>query len=424
MSTRLMLVKLDSIYVEKLGAEQERVRIFVSDITEQKRAEQELKLSDEKYRLIFESIASSIIVVDGKGEIVDVNPYHVHRIGKGRLSKKDYLGYNILDHASVVKAGLSHLYQQVLNGATLDRENVFFPRTSAGVEEYFNVRGGPLLKDGKVIGAVFVHDNVSERKKVEESLRQYAKIVSESKDMMALVNKEYIYTAVNSVYLKRFNLTSEQLLGHSVSEALGDEFFLFTVKANAERCLAGEEINYQKWFNFPAAGRLYLDVTYSPYIDSENIIQGFVVNGRNITEQKRMLDEIRSSEQHLRLYRDQTPLAAIEWNNDGQIVGWNIAAQNMFGYTLDEVYGRNIDFLLPEYSKEDAEQDWDCLREPDKNQALIKENYTKDGRILLCEWHHTLLRDEFNEIIGAASLLLDVTTENQAKQKLLYKEHE
>jgi len=68
---------------------------------------------------------------------------------------------------------------------------------------------------------------------------------------------------------------------------------------------------------------------------------------QDITAEKQMADNIFESMQHIKLYREQTPLAAREWNVDFQVMDWNSAAEEMFDYTLDEVKGRNfVDIML------------------------------------------------------------------------------
>ena len=88
-----------------------------------------------------------------------------------------------------------------------------------------------------------------------------------------------------------FKLTPKQLIGNTVTKVFGEKFFNTIIKPNADRCLGGEEINYQDWFDFPAHGRRYMDVTYYPYYGEDNMIMGFVVNGRNITERKQTEEE-------------------------------------------------------------------------------------------------------------------------------------
>ena len=124
------------------------------------------------------------------------------------------------------------------------------------------------------------------KRQAEEELCQYVHIVSCSTDMLALMNKEFIYLAVNQAYLSAVKKTRKELIGHTASEVFGKEFFDTVIKPKAELALAGEEINYQEWFKFPAYERRFMDVTYYPNVDAKNNVQGFVVSARNITERK------------------------------------------------------------------------------------------------------------------------------------------
>ena len=129
-------------------------------------------------------------------------------------------------------------------------------------------------------------NQVVERKKAEEELHQHGHIVSCSRDMMAFMDKDFLYVAANPAYLDAFNKSHEELIGHSGFEVFGEEFFGTAIKPRAELCLAGEVVNYQVWMDFPKYGKRYMDVTYYPYTDESNIITGFVVNGRDITNRK------------------------------------------------------------------------------------------------------------------------------------------
>lgn len=129
--------------------------------------------------------------------------------------------------------------------------------------------------------------------------------------------------------------------------------------------------------------------------------------------------ELDSSEQHLKLYRDQAPMAAIEWNVDFQILDWNKEAEKMFGYTVDEVKGRDfVDIMLPDDAVADVEQIWKELVAQAGGTISVNENITKDGRVILCEWHNTPLIDNLGNVIGAASIVQDITDRLLAKQAL------
>ncbi|MCP4688276.1 MAG: PAS domain-containing protein, partial [Desulfobacterales bacterium] len=127
---------------------------------------------------------------------------------------------------------------------------------------------------------------------------QYAHIVSSTTDMLALLDAEFVYLAANATYLKAFGKTRDELVGRSVPEIFGEELFRTVIRPHAERCLAGEDIRYQDWFDFPTDGRKYMDVAYSPYLGSDDEIRGFVVTARDITERRR-------AEEALRIERDK-----------------------------------------------------------------------------------------------------------------------
>jgi signal transduction histidine kinase len=59
------------------------------------------------------------------------------------------------------------------------------------------------------------------------------------------------------------------------------------IRPFADRCLRGEHVRYADWFDFPSTGRRFMDISYSPYVDHDQRIVGFVVNGRDITESRK-----------------------------------------------------------------------------------------------------------------------------------------
>lgn len=135
-----------------------------------------------------------------------------------------------------------------------------------------------------------------------------------------------------------------------------------------------------------------------------------IIENSNASLRKVMEGEIQSSEQHLKLYREQAPMATIEWNPDFQVVDWNKAAETMFGYTLEEVKGRNfVDIMLPDTVIVDIKKLWKDLMAQTGGEISVNENITKDGDIILCEWHNTPIIDELGNVIGAASIVQDIT---------------
>jgi len=69
----------------------------------------------------------------------------------------------------------------------------------------------------------------------------------------------------NLAFLSAFNKVRDEVIGHRAPAIFGEAFFAAVIKPHAEHCMAGHEVRYQDWFEFPAHGKRYMDVTYSPY---------------------------------------------------------------------------------------------------------------------------------------------------------------
>lgn len=181
---------------------------------------------------------------------------------------------------------------------------------------------------------------LSHRKLAEEALHKYEHIVSSSTDMLAFIDKQYTYRAANKEYMKAFDLTTEKLIGKTVGEVFGEIFFNMVIKPHADRCLGGEEINYQDWFDFPSTGKQYMDINYHPYYADDKQILGFVVNGRNITDRKQIEDElIESNEKYLDLM-DSLGTGVILHAADTSILLSNPMASEILGISAEQMKGK------------------------------------------------------------------------------------
>jgi PAS domain S-box-containing protein len=190
------------------------------------------------------------------------------------------------------------------------------------------------------------------RNQVEEDLRNYEHIVSTSTDMMALLDKRFTYLAVNESYLDAFGFTADKLVGHTVTQVFGAKFFKTVIKPYADRCLLGEEVHYQDWFDFPAyEDERYMNITYYPFLNEEKKVSGFVVNGRNITERRKMESDLKQSEKHYRQLFELLPYGCEIFDLKGNIVDCNKSTAKLLGYKRKELIGKHIASFLDEKTK-------------------------------------------------------------------------
>ena len=81
-------------------------------------------------------------------------------------------------------------------------------------------------------------------------------------------------------------------------------------------------------------------------VDEKDAVTGLIGIITDITEKKRSEEALRVSEEKFKKISEWANDAIIQMDNDGCIVFWNKAAQNIFGYTQDEVTGKDLHNLL------------------------------------------------------------------------------
>jgi len=125
--------------------------------------------------------------------------------------------------------------------------------------------------------------------------------------------------------------------------------------------------------------------------------------------------ELVASRQRLALHVEQTPLAVIEWDRDWRVTSWNDAAEKIFGFRSEEVLGRQIfDRLVPADERAHVDAIARDLIAQTGGQRSTNHNLTRDGRTIWCEWFNTPLVTTGGEVIGVASLVMDISEQIEA----------
>lgn len=120
------------------------------------------------------------------------------------------------------------------------------------------------------------------------------------------------------------------------------------------------------------------------------------------------------TQQKFALHLQQSPLAVIEWDEQGVLTAWNPAAETIFGYATEAVLGRPLAMLFAD----DQWQQSSVILDIESSSKATWKNLTIDGRMLDCEWSTTRLQDQAGQILGTVALIQDVTERNHNEQAL------
>ncbi|MHC4388008.1 MAG: PAS domain S-box protein, partial [Planctomycetota bacterium] len=136
-------------------------------------------------------------------------------------------------------------------------------------------------------------------------------------------------------------------------------------------------------------------------------------------EHKKTMETLQQSEERYRNVYDTTPLAFVVWDNNCSVTGWNKRAEDMFGWSQEEVMGKNFfNFLIPESERPHVGTVVQALLEGRLPSRSVNNNLTKNGRMIFCEWNNAILRDANGEVTGAISMGLDITERKQAEEAI------
>ena len=280
----------------------------VRDITERKQAEsqreaalEKLRQSEERYRNILESIQEGYFELDLDGNYTFTNETNCRFLG---YTKEELIGMNYRRHTDEETAKrLYQLYYELYRTGKpielLDLESIRKDGTKAIYET-----SASLIRnsEGKPIGFRAVSRDVTERKSMEEALRQseekFRKAFYTSPDSMAISRLEDgMYISINPGFTRGTKYTEKDIIGKT-----SIEFNIWDNVEDRQRLVAklkkdGEVINLEATFR-RKNGEIRYGLVSASVIDLNGVPHLLSIT-RDITERKRVEEEKRKLEERL-----------------------------------------------------------------------------------------------------------------------------
>jgi len=385
------------------GTPQYYIRV-VEDVTE-------TRMSEARYRAMFENAAVGMTRVDLDGVLVDVNQKFCDMLGYPRA---ELIGKAILDIThpddygqgatfrsqvteGVIKAAIGEKRFVRKDGAIVwGRRTMSVARDNAGNPQY----------------VISVVEDITERKEAEADRARLAAIVQGSHD--AIVSRD------PDLNITSWNTAAERMFGYTAGEVIGRNISVIIPAEGMAQVARQRELLLQ---NLPAppydtvrltkdGRRIDVSITQSPIKDPAGRIIGVSLMFRDISGRKRAEAE----RARLAAIVENSNDAIIGRSLDGTITSWNAGAERIFGYSESEMIGQSTAMIVPEGHRH-LEDNSERLQRGDTIPAVERVRLTRDGRTINVLSSISPIKNEAGEVVGAAVIIRDISERKQAEER-------
>jgi len=270
------------------------------DITERKRAEEELRASEKRFRTFVDQATDAFFLMDQQLRVVDVNRQACEGLG---LSREELIGMHPrqfdveLDEPSIRRLTQPADAGQIITFETRHRRK---DGTAFPVE----IRTGTFSQGGELFYLALARD-ISERKQAEERTAKLAAIVESSDDAIISKDLDGIITT--------WNTGAERMFGYAAREVIGQSVAMLTppdrvdeVRGILERIRSAKRIDHFETIRRRKDGALVdISLTVSPIIDGSGNVVGASKVARDISERKRAEERLREKDAALETARTE-----------------------------------------------------------------------------------------------------------------------
>ena len=216
----------------------------------------------------------------------------------------------------------------------------------------------------------------------------------------------------NQAYVDWFGITPEALRGKHISELLGAELYAKN-RPYLDLALQGHPQVFERTLIDAAGMERYSITSYTPDFNGDGV-RGIFVQVTDITERKRMEDELFREKERMRLTLHSIGDAVICTDAEGRITYINPVAQRMTGWQAFDAAGHDVDEVAPLYLPNGAQTQPSPLRlalqtqnpcGPTRGVVLRR----KDGQRFEVEESASPIIDRHGHLTGAVMVLHDVT---------------
>lgn len=312
------------------------VIVTCNDITELKKAHEELREAKELLESFVNNTIDAIITVNDKGRITYVNQAYVDLFG---WREEELIGKEVLNVPAHHQDTFDHLVGLIFSEKTVNR----FETERLSKEGRLipvSITYSPLRdKNGVVNGASAIVRDISEQKRTERELKEN----KQRYQSLFYYNPDLVYSMDVHGALLNTNLSFHRVLGYTPEQVKGKSWEIFAagqslneIKQYFERALEGTPQSYETVGMHENGEEVMVHTTNMPIMVDGQIVGVYGI-AKDITERKKAQQEILSLKQRMELVLDSIGDGIYAVNENWEITLLNPAGAKMLGYDVQEL---------------------------------------------------------------------------------------
>ena len=319
------------------------VLIIARDISEKKKAQQELNAEKTLLRTIIDSVPESVYVKDAKGGKVIANTQDLMYMGIG--TEKEAIGKTDEEvYAKYNSAYFNKDDQYVIqDGKPIINKLDYF--VDANNQQHWLLTSKVPVKNhnDEIIGLIGIGRDVSERQKILEQLfetqERLNKIILSSSDWVWEVDTNGVFTYCSDNIEKIAGWKPEEIIGKSILNFMHSEYkdqsLLKQIISNKDKIT-----DLENWIEHKNGSEICLLTNGFPSFDKTGNFKGYIGVIKNITDWKNKENRINELNEHLSTLIEAMPDVVFFKDHEGRWLITNNAAKKLFNLGETEWIGK------------------------------------------------------------------------------------
>jgi PAS domain S-box-containing protein len=385
------------------------------------RQKSELRQAKEYMESMINSLVDPMVTTDIRGIITSF-----------REGVQEFLGYKneeaIGRHISLCyKDGKEEAKRIMMAlekyGKINNHEMIFVSKDGREIPSLISVS---FLRDakGKITGTLGIAKDISDRKRLENALREREELffgtLNEMLTFVGILEPTGKLIFVNNAPLLAAGIKLEDVVG----KMFYDTYWLAyseeareMIKEDIEACASGKTVAHEIQAQM-ADSLIWIEFSMHPIYDEKGKVKYLVPEGRDITERKRMEDELKKTKDFLERILESSTDSIVTTDMDGKITFANAGAEAIFGYGKGDTIGTHISQYYTG-GLEEAKKVGKIINEEGRLHFGEIDFLKKDRTGITLSMSYDLLRDDKGIIIGMVAVGKDVTEKKRIERELI-----